>query len=117
MDRNFLSSNGINFEHGISSFADRLDFDGGDKRLVAVEVAVAFGEGADGGEFIFTQIIGNATEPPPQDDHIGGGEGKSQFIRRRILGGRRPRGWVQGCIQSTGWCGNRAAAPRNGTRC
>lgn len=71
---------------GISSFADRLDFDGGDKRLVAVEVAVAFGEGADGGEFIFTQIIGNATEPPPQNDHVGGGEGKSQFVRRRVLG-------------------------------
>jgi len=71
---------------GISSFADRLDFDGGDKRLVAVEVAVAFGEGADGGEFIFTQIIGNAIEPPPQDDHVGGGEGKNQPVRRRILG-------------------------------
>lgn len=71
---------------GISSFADRLDFDGGDKRLVAVEVAVAFGEGADGGEFILTQIIGNATEPPPQNDHVGGGEGKSQFVRRRVLG-------------------------------
>ncbi len=80
----FSVQNGINFEHGISSFADRLDFDGGDKRLVAVEVAVAFGEGADGGEFIFTQIIGNAPEPPPQDDHVGGGEGKSQFIRRGL---------------------------------
>jgi hypothetical protein len=63
---------------------DRLDFDGGDKGFIAVELGVAFWEGADSSEFVFTQIIGNATEPPPQDDHVGGGEGKGQFIRRGL---------------------------------
>ena len=68
-----------------SPFANRLDFDGRDEDFGTVEVGIAFGEDADGGEFVIAEEIGEASEPPAQDDNIGGGKRERQFLRRRVL--------------------------------
>ncbi len=53
---------------------NRGDDDGGDVGLGGVEFAVAFGGRADGGKFIVTESVGEATEPPAGNGHVGGGE-------------------------------------------
>ena len=67
-----------------NTLCQRLDFDGGDKWLIAVEVGVTFWEDANNSKFVFAEAVGEAVEPPPQNDHVGGGKGKGQFIRRGL---------------------------------
>jgi len=72
---------------GVSGFfgLNGRDGDGGDKGRVAVNVGVAFGEGAHGGQVIFLQLVGQQAEPPAEHHHIGGGEREREFLRRLVL--------------------------------
>jgi hypothetical protein len=39
----------------------------------------------DRGEVVFAEQIGQPTETPAQDHHVGGGEGEREFLRRGVL--------------------------------
>lgn len=77
--------------HRESSFAEGRDGDGGDGGRGAVELAVAFGQDADGGQVILLELVGEQAEPPAEHHHVGGGEramGSIIDIRQS------PRVWV-----------------------
>src|ERR1700677_1184438 len=79
------------------------DFDGGDEGGGAFEFGVAFGDDADGGEFVIAEVVGEEAEPPAQDDDIGGGKGERQFLRRLVLVITGVGVWFEGVInQLTG---------------
>ena len=46
------------------------DGDGSDEGHVAVNVGVAFGEGAHSGQVIFLQLVGQQAEPPAENHHV-----------------------------------------------
>lgn len=49
---------------------------------MAVEIGVAFGEGAHDGQIVFLELVGRVAELPAEDHHVGGGEGEREFLRR-----------------------------------
>ena len=51
---------------------DGRDGDGHDLRLGAVEIGVAGGAAAHGGQRVIAQMIGQRAEPPACDHHVGG---------------------------------------------
>ena len=61
------------------------DADGGDERHMAVNVGVAFGEGAHGGQVVFLELVGQQAEPPAEHHHVSGGERERKFLRRGVL--------------------------------
>ena len=63
---------------------------------MAVEVGVAFGQDADGGQVVFLELVGQQAEPPAENHHVGGGEGEREFLRRRVLVVVGVRVWFQG---------------------
>ena len=63
---------------------DRFNFDDRDKDGVALEFDIAFRNEADSGKGAFTEPVGEETEPPAQQDDIGGGEHERQFLRRFV---------------------------------
>ncbi len=74
------------------------DFDGGDEGDDTFEFGIAFGDDAEGGEFIIAEFIGEEAEPPAQDDDIGGGKGDGQFLRRGVLVVTGIGVWFEGVI-------------------
>ena len=54
--------------------ADRGDNDGGDVRSGSVEIGIAFGQDVDRGKVVFAEQIGQPTETPTQNHHVGGGQ-------------------------------------------
>lgn len=74
------------------------DFDGGDEGNDTFEFGVAFGDDAEGGEFVIAEFIGEEAEPPAQDDDIGGGKGDGQFLRRLVLVVTGIGVWFEGVI-------------------
>ena len=70
---------------------------------MAVNLGVAFGEGADCGQVDFLELVGQQAEPPAEQHHVSGGEGQREFLRRRVLVVARIRVWLQRVInQLTG---------------
>ena len=51
-------------------FRDRRDGDGGDEGREAFQLGVALGQDADGGQVIFTELLGQVPEPPAKDHHV-----------------------------------------------
>jgi len=74
------------------------DGDGGDEGHVAVNLGVAFGEGADGGQVVFLQLVGQQAEPPAQNRHVNRGtinrvsKSSKQFRIRENHGAGSPKG-------------------------
>ena len=68
---------------------------------MAVNLGVAFGEGANGGQVVFLELVGQEAEPPAEQHHVGGGEGEREFLRRRDSYRPQRRDWLPGCIRST----------------
>jgi len=86
-----------------SALGNGGDGDGGDEGHVAVNLGVAFGEGADCGQVVFLELVGQQAEPPAEQHHVSGGEGQREFLRRRVLVVARIRVWLQRVInQLTG---------------
>ena len=52
---------------------------------MAVNLGVAFGEGTDGGQVVFLELVGQEAEPPAEHHHVGGGEGERESLRRLVL--------------------------------
>ena len=82
----------------MSALGNGRDGDGGDKVHVAVNLGVAFGEGADCGQVIFLELVSQQAEPPAEQHHVGGGEREREFLRRRILVVASVRVWFQRVI-------------------
>lgn len=57
-----------------SAFCKRREGDGGDEGHVVVNLGVAFGEGADCGQVVFLELVGQKAEPPAEDHHMSGRE-------------------------------------------
>ena len=69
----------------VSSVGNGRDGDGGDKGHVAVNLGVAFGEGADCGQVVFLELVSQQAEPPAEQHHVSGGEGQREFLRRQLF--------------------------------
>ena len=67
------------------AFADWRDDDRDDEWSNPVEVSIAFGQDMHRGEVIFAEQIGQPAETPTQNHNVGGGEGKREFLRWRVL--------------------------------
>jgi hypothetical protein len=87
-----------NVRFAASLLFNGCDFDRGDKGFESVEVCVAFGQNANHGEFVFAEPFGQGFEPPAQNHYVGSGEGKREFLWRRIpvVGGVRV--WFDGVV-------------------
>ncbi len=66
-------------------FGNGRDDDGRNINRVAFKFGVAFGQDANGGKPIIPEVISDQTEPPAENDHIGGGKNESYFLRRLIF--------------------------------
>lgn len=66
---------------GASTFAERLNGDGGDVSFVSIQVGVAVGQSAHGEQVAVAEVFGEAFEPPAQNHHVGSGEGEREFFR------------------------------------
>jgi len=64
-----------------SIFIDRHDDDGRSINRVAFKFRVAFWQDANGGEFVIPEVVSNKTEPPAENDDIGGGKHERYFLR------------------------------------
>jgi len=78
--------------------ADRSDGDGNDEGSGVVEIGISFGHDVDRGEIIFAEQIGQPTETPAQNHHVGGGEDEREPLRRRVLVIMGVRVWFQGVM-------------------
>ena len=67
------------------AFADRSNDDGGDEGSGGSKIGIASGQDVDRGKIVFTEQIGQPTETPAQNHHVGGREGEREFLRRRVL--------------------------------
>ena len=52
---------------------------------MAVNIGVAFGEGADCGQVVFLELVSQQAEPPAEQHHVSGGEREREFLRRQIF--------------------------------
>ena len=82
----------------VSSLGNGGDGDGGDKGHVAVNFGVAFGEGANGGQVVFLELVSQQAEPPAEDHHISSGEREREFLRWRVLVVASVQVWLQRVI-------------------
>jgi len=76
---------------------NRRDGDGGNERHVAVNFGVAFGEGANCGQVVFLELVGQVGEPPAEHHDISGGEREREFLRWLVLVALGIRVWFQ-CV-------------------
>ena len=81
-----------------SLFFNRCDFDRSNEGFESVEVCVAFGQNANHSEFVFAKPFGQGFEPPAQNRHVGSGEGKREFLGRRIPVLSGVRVWFDGVV-------------------
>ena len=65
--------------------ADRGDNDGRDEGTAPVEVGISFGHDVDRGQVVFAEQIGQPTQTPAQDHHVGGRKRDCEFLRWRVL--------------------------------
>jgi hypothetical protein len=71
-------------EEPATSFFNRRDINGRHKCLPGVESSLVF-RAVNGGEVIFTQMLGEIIQPSAQNHHVSSGKGQHELLRRCVF--------------------------------